>query len=527
MLYATKEMLDSRTATLVAAADTVEEFTGFLEAVKGQGDHKNWEELYASSFMDHMQNPFYKGFKHSVLAIYHTDEAQRDAFWAEWNLEERQSEGLRDRHLDMLHNKQVETRLATETEEDKARTIEERTGLDKNDPWDRRSEEEREEDRKIKEQMKKMRQKGDLSGDSFGGADQQRDARPQNQDVPGAYGRTKAIDALKTIDPDTDYESKSNDELKEALEGMGVPDVQGVYNDDEVPQRAEAKNGDMHIWDVRGSRNEDGTLDIDEVLAQKSGGPVDEVKKAENQAAHEASVEEKKAGRKAFSPDDFAAVLRGDGSADAVTHEEGDNRQTRQAGTSRPKLSDHAEAERARHAEEQRNQMKARRTQAEKEADVKARGERDRGIFKGGDLHPDDMDEVAWDDLPENVREALEQAGLKREVIEVKNYPFNSELGGRALLPFDGLSTDSGMRYAGGVNLTTEGTMTMGAPGVAIVSRTDANEDGYGIYAKRSRPRPVKVADHTNMTAPVDVTAPEEAPEAPAIGVWLVRIRAK
>jgi hypothetical protein len=517
MLYATKEMLDSRTATLVAAADTVEEFTAFLEAVKGQEDGKNWNELYASSFMDHMQNPFYKGFKHSVLAVYHDDEPQRDAFWTEWSLEERKSEGLRDRHLDMLHDKQVETRKANETEEDKTRTIEERFGLDKNDPWDRRSEEEVEADKKMKEQMKEMRQKGDISGDSFGGADAQRDARPTSQDVPGAYGRTKAVDALKTLDPETDFDSKTNEELKSALEEAGVPDVQGVYNDDEVPQRTVEKNGDMHIWDVRGERKEDGTLDIDEVLAQKSGGEVDEIKKAENEAAHNANVTEKKAGRKAFSPDDFAAVLRGDGSADAVTHEEGDNRQTRQAtpGASRPSLSDHAEQARREHQEEQRHQMKARRTQAEKEADVKARGERDRGIFKGSDLHPDDMDEVQWDDLPENVRETLDKAGLKRDVIEVKNYPFNAELGGRAMLPFDGLSTDSGMRYVGGVNLTTEGTMTMGAPGVAIVSRTDSAEDGYGIYARK---RMVAVKAEEGETP--------AASHEQQIGVWLVRVRA-
>ena len=516
MLYATKEMIDNRVGTLVAAADTVEEFTAFLEAIKGQEENRNWNELYASNFMDHMQNPFYKGFKHSVLAVYHDDEAQRDAFWTEWSLEERQSNTLRDRHLDMLHAKKEQIREETETPEQKAMTIEERHGLDKSDPWDRRTDAEREEDRKMKEQMKEMQKKGDLSGDSFGGADEQRASRPENQNVPGAYGRTQAIEALKVFDETTDYEGKSNEELKEALENAGVPDVQGVYNDGEVPQRTVEAKGSVYVEDIKGSHNEDGTFDINSIMAHKVGGEVDEVAKAERIAEHEETVATAKAGRRSFSPDDFAKILRGDGSADAVVHEEGDNRQTRQAagGKSRPTLSDHAEAAIAEHKEKERGEMKRRRTQAEKEADVKARGERDRGIFKGGDLHPDDMDEVVWDELPEDVRKVLEESDLKRDAIEVKNYPFNSELGGRALLPFDGLSTDSGMRYVGGVNLTTEGTMTMGAPGVAIVSRTDSAKDGYGIYGRRKM-----------VTVKSEVEGEEPSQES-RVDVWLVRVRA-
>lgn len=515
MLYATKEMIDNRVATLVAAADTVDEFTAFLDAIKGQEENPNWEELYASSFMDHMQNPFYKGFKHSVLAVYHTGEDQRDAFWAEWSLQERQSNTLRDRHLDMLHAKKEEVRLATETEEERNRTIEERFGLDKHDPWDRRTEEEVEADKKIKEQMKEMKKKGDLSDDSFGGADTQRANRTVDQDIPGAYGRTKAIDALKAFDAETDFDSKTNDELKQALEDMGVPDILGVYNDDEVPQRQVHRNGQVVVSDITGRHREDGSFDFDSIMAHKHGGEVDEVAKAERTKEYEDKVTDAKAGRKVFDPADFAAVLRGDGSADAITHVEGDDRQRRGEGMSRPTLSDHAEAAIAENKEKERNEMKRRRTQAEKEADVKARGERDRGIFKGADLHPDDIDEVLWDDLPEKVRDMLGEMGMEpRAGIEVKNYPFNAELGGRAILPFDGLSVESGMRYVGGVNITTEGTVTMGAPGCAIVSRTDPSEDGYGIYGRRRK-----------VSVKSEVEGEEPTTES-ILDVWLVRIRA-
>lgn len=516
MLYGYKELIDGRIGSFAVAGDTVEEYTAFCEALKGQ-EEGNWEEIYTSNFLDAMRNDNFKGYKHPVLAVYHTTEEQRDAFWTEWSLVEVQSMNGRDRHLDMLHNKQVETRKANETEEDKSKTIEERLGLDKSDPWDRRSEEEVEADKKMKEQMKEMRKSGEMSGDSFGGADEQRASRPSQQNVPGAYGRTQAIDALKVFDENADYESKSNDELKAALEEAGVPDVQGVYNDDEVPQRTVDSKGNIFIEDIKGARNEDGTFDIDSIMAHKTGGEVDEVAKAERTQAHDEKVAEAKGGRKSFSPDDFAAVLRGDGSADAITNVEGDDRVRRGEGKARPKLSDHAEEAIAEHKEKERNEMKRRRTQAEKEADVKARGERDRGVFKGADLHPDDMDAVEWDDLPEKVRETLDKAGLKRDSVEVKNYPFNAELGGRAMLPFDGLSTEQGMRYVGGVNLTTEGTMTMGAPGVAIVSRTDNNEDGYGIYARKRMVQVKREAEGIDLG---DIAQEQR------VDVWLVRVRA-
>jgi hypothetical protein len=521
MLYGTKEMIDGRVGSLLTSADTVEEFVAFTGAVVGQEENRNWVETYASMMLDHMQNPTFKGFKHSVLAVYHEDEAQRDAFWTEWSLQELMSQPARDRHLDMLHNKREEIRQATETPEQKAMTIEERYGLDKEDRWDKRSEEEVEADNKVKQQMKEMRQKGELSGDSFGGADSQRASRdrPNADNVPGAYGRTQAQEAIKTFEPDLDTDALTNDQLGEKLKEMGVPDLTGVYDDDAVPKKAKG-NGTVQIEDIRGSRNEDGTLDIDEILAHKFGGEVDEVQKAANEAAHNEKVAQAKQGRKAFSPEDFAAVLRGDGSADAVTHEVGDNRMTRQASSPRPSLSDAAEAARQEHQENERKEMKRRRTQAEKEQDVKARGDRDRGVFKGADLVHDD-DATAWDDLPENVRETLDQMGIKRDEILVKNYPYNSELGGRAILPFDGLQTSEGMRYVGGVNLTTEGTMTMGAPGVAIVSRTDSKEDGYGIYARKRMPR-AKASTLADMVTPSE----EGEPNEPRIDVYLVKVRA-
>ena len=519
MIYGYKEMLDSRVATLAVAGDSVEEFTAFKDAVVGQEDGRNWNETYASTFMDAMVGETFKGYKHSVLAVYHDDEAQRDAFWAEWSmLSEVQSMTGRDRQADMLHEAKEKLRKATETEEDKTKTIEERFGLDKHDPFDRRTEEEVEADKKMKEQMKEMRKQGTLSDDSFGGADAQRAGRerPGANNVPGAYGRTQAQEAIKEFEPDTDVDAMSNDQLAEKLKEMGVGDVSGVYEDDAVPQKAKAPSGEIFIEDIKAERNEDGSIDLDSitsVMAHKSGGEVDEVTKREREQAHEEHVESKKAGRRSFSPEDFAAVLRGDGSADSVANVKGDDRVRRGEGMARPKLSDEAEAARTEHQENERKEMKRRRQQAEREQDVKARGERDRGIFKGADLVHDD-DPTPFAELPEDLQKILEEAGLNQEEILVKNYPYNSELGGRALLPYDSLNPE-GMRMVGGTNIDIEGTMSMSGPGVMVVSRKDSSQDGYGVYTQRKLVK-VAVAEGEEDTGAKEVKT----------DIWLVRIRA-
>jgi len=524
MIYGYKEMLDGRPATLVVAGDTVEEFVAFIEAIPGQEENRNWEETYASTFLDAMRGDTFKGYKHSVLAVYHTDEEQRDAFWAEWPMltEVKTAQG-RDRQADMLHDAKEAQRKATETDEDRSRTIEERFGLDKDDPWDRRTEEEIAADEEMKKKIKEMQKSGEMSGDSFGGADDQRKSRerPGSNNVPGAYGRTQAQEALKEFDPQTDYDSQTNEELAEALSKMGVPDVQGVYPDGEVPQKAKETKGDIFIQDIKAEKNEDGSIDLDSITsvkAHKVGGEVDEITKAARIAAHEENVAAKKQGKRSFSPEDFAAVLRGDGSADSVTNVKGDDRIRRGEGMARPKLSDAAEAARAEHQENERKEMKRRRQQAEKEADVKARGERDRGIFKGADLVHDD-EPTPFTELPEDLQKLMEENGIKLDEVLVKNYPYNSELAGRAILPFDSLNPQ-GMRMVGGTNLTVEGTMTMSGPGAMIVSREDTSKDGYGIYVQR---KPVKAPSENKLT---DMVQPSEDPNAPKVDIWLVRLRA-
>lgn len=508
-LYGYKEMLDNRVATLVVAADTVEQYVEWCDVVKGQ-ENGNFNEIYTSNFLDGLQNPIYKGYKHPVVAFYHNDETQRDAFWVEWDIQEVKSATGLDRHLDMLHKKKVEVEQTTMTEEEKNRTIEQRFGLDQNDPWDRRSEEEKEEDRKMKERMKELVKKGEISGDSFGGAEAQRSSRsgPKRN-----FGRTETIEGLKDLaqasgtpeDQIPDYDNMTNEELFEELAKTGVvPDanVGGVFDDDAIPPEV-TPNGDVHVTDIKATHNADGTFEIDSIRAVKVGGEIDTEAKEAAEAAHAEQVAEKKGGKRVFSPEDFAAVLRGDGSADAVTHVTGDDRKRREA-TERPSLSDHAENARKEYQEEQAREMKRRGEQARKEADLKAKGERDRGIFRGSDLMGDD--EITFDELPEKLRAELDNETLKRESYPVKDYPYNSELGGRALLPFDGVMTPNRIQVLGGVNIEVEGTVSMGEPAVMVVSKNVKDEEAWAVYGRARR-----VETDGSVENKIDV--------------WLVRIR--
>lgn len=67
----------------------------------------------------------------------------------------------------------------------------------------------------------------------------------------------------------------------------------------------------------------------------------------------------------------------------------------------------------------------------------------------------------------------------------------------------------------GNVNLSVEGSMTMGGPGVLIVSREDTTKDGYGIYAKKRRVQ-VKNEGGLDLGENIEIK----------MDIYLVRVRA-
>lgn len=499
-LYGFREMVDNRVATLVTAADTVIEYTEFCDTIRAlelSDPSAKFNEIYTSSFLDHMRSEYYKGFKHSVLCFYHDSEEQRDEFVADFNIVDVKSTGGRDRQNDMLHTEKLRSEEENMTEEEKNMTIEERFGLDKDDPWDRRSEEEKAQDEDMKKKMKDLQKKGQISGDSFGGADDQRASRERFSGNP--LSRSEAIAKLTEVYSEDiedaedlpDFETMNNAELARAYHGIDNADAElrPVFNDDNMPETV-VKPGNVHVDKIstNGEKlfNEDGSLNvsaIEGISATKYGGEVDEDLKTERETAHQANLAEAKAGKRSFSPDDFAEVLRGDGRHDSVVGGSKGVRPKQGEGITRPSLSKAAEDARRQYQEEQeaaaKNAEKLNRVEEERQS----RKDRDQGIFRGAALDPDG-ERVPFEELPEDLRTELEGAGLAQTDYPIKNYPHHSALADRALFPFDTRKTDNGYRVLGGANIEVEGTMQMGDAAVAVVKKKDPEKESIVVYRR-------------------------------------------
>jgi hypothetical protein len=365
-VYGLKESVDNRIATLVVAADTVEEYGKWYTDLQAlEGDERLFEEEILSQVMAHLLEPVYKGFKKPVHVIFHKDEAQRDAFFEQQKLVEQKSNPARDRQADMLHRHKEAVREETESDEDRNRTIEERTGLDKVDPFDRRSEEEVQADQAMKDEMKKQRAAGTVSSDSFADPDAIRAQRKTDRlkdALGGKMSETMAREQLKElIDPtDAKYGELDGMTADELIDILAEHDIEGVevlpdadYNEirkgimgDETPS---ADGGDLQIREIGVSHNADGSINVETIRATKTGGEVDTELAEARQEDYDRRAEEAKGGKRSFHPDDFEKVLRGDGRGDAVINQEGDKANPAGPGHSRPSLSDHAEAARREH----------------------------------------------------------------------------------------------------------------------------------------------------------------------------------
>lgn len=159
MINGHKDVRDGKLVTVVSSCEYLTDYIKFAENVALQ-DEKNrkYNEHYISTPMDHLIDVYFTGFKKPIHFFYHDDEAQRDAFIAEWGIIEKESlVRARDAHSDMLsaeeYIKQQETEqhrqemIAKTGDENYGRvTIGEMFGLDQHDPWDRRSDAEKEAD---------------------------------------------------------------------------------------------------------------------------------------------------------------------------------------------------------------------------------------------------------------------------------------------------------------------------------------------------------------------------------------------
>lgn len=452
MLYGHKEIVDNRTATLVSSADSMDEFKKFLELASNQSaDTRNFNEMYTSRALEHLVEDLYRGFRKPIHVFYHNDEAQRDAFIAEW-LIHIVSDGInaRDKQDDMLHNEKVaaenraidaENAREQKAKEDgvdyerpKEKTLGEIHNLTENDPWDRRSDPEKEEDAAMRDMAQKARDAGTMTGDSF--FDRKSDEKPA-QPNPNA----------SASDP----------------------------------------NGKLNITETDGIVRADGTLDISKIRVTKSGGPIDENLKQAKEDAFNKAREDKLAGRTKFSPEDFARVLAGDGGSDAAGIQGDADIRSGKAAPDMSGLSAGAQA--ARDGIKSAEQAAQERTKAEN--DFKAAQERDQGKFKGCAL--DGEDEVDVEDLSDEVQAALSAIGYTDSEIMVKDYPLNSQLGYKNLIPFDGFGQmpQPGQRdypqitnIAGLINAKVDGSISLGDASVAVINREDEGKPGYVVIQR-------------------------------------------
>ena len=444
MLYGHMEMVDNRLATLVSSADSFAEYDAFLEVVRGQDINKrNFVEVYTSRALQHMTEELYNGYKKPIHVFYHSSEKQRDDFVAEWKIKIL-ANGVqtRDKQADMIFEEKLKAENEAKAKRDAAmeaaekagqeytgereRTLAEIHGLEENDPWDRRSEEELEMDREMREAMRKAKAAGTMSDDSF------------------------------TSPPTPSAE----------------------------PDKMKPGAGKLTITDTDAILNSDGSLNISQIRAVKTGGPVDENLKKARQEAHDQAREEKLAGRRTFSPEDFAAVLAGDGSADHLGIRGDRDIRNGTKPIDRPSLS--------KDAEEARQQIKSAEekamAQTQAENDFKAKQNRDLGQFKGTDLYGDNDTRLV--DLEADVLAELSKLGYNDATVPVKDYPFDSQLGGKSIIPFNAYGALSGSEQsmttsiAGLVNATVEGTINMGDAIAGVVTRKDETQDGWIVIQR-------------------------------------------
>lgn len=202
---------EDRLISVVGAADTLVEFEDFIRQTDSSmvsPEVLGVKSAELASLMDMLTEDRLQGFKKAPVVIEHVSVEAREAFNERFEITVIKRNALMNKHDDMLLKEIPDPHSADALDD---RPIEEIYDLDESDRWDKRSEAEKAEDAEDRKKMQKAQKTGDISGDSFG---------PN----PNRKKRKKATD-----------QTGSN----------------------------------VHVTDVKGYRNEDGTVEIDSVIAVK------------------------------------------------------------------------------------------------------------------------------------------------------------------------------------------------------------------------------------------------------------------
>jgi len=159
MIYGTR---DGATTLIVAAADksAVELDTFYTKAVKARRYKKEWQPTIGEMLMDDR----FRGFKRPPFVFEFGNPDNLEEFTKDFEIKVGPHAMLLDRHLDMIQSIAVDPYLSPDADQ---RTIAEINGIDEEDPWDRRTDEQKAQDEINRKEAEKAKKAGKLSGDSF------------------------------------------------------------------------------------------------------------------------------------------------------------------------------------------------------------------------------------------------------------------------------------------------------------------------------------------------------------------------
>lgn len=521
MLFGYKLFLDNKPATVVSAAETVEEFETWLQGVATQNPKVNFNSMKLTTFFEMMsrESPFY-GYKHSVGVVYHENETQRDAFISEHNISEQQTAYCHDRHREMMYAEKK--RLGNDTglfsTANEGKTIAEIYGLTEEDPNDNRTPEEIERDKKLKEKLDKLEKEGKLSAPSFAPPKTVNNSQPTTTNV-GSADTASTAPVTSTAAPVPSVETTPTgalptvpakrasilDPFKAIVDGLlskqPATKASEIFNElknnhgyagglttvkDYVREMKTRKSEDktwVGVEDIHVKVNADGSFEVDKVLAHKRGGPVDEAAKAAAIEEYDRKIEEAKGGKRSFSPGDFATVLRGDGRDQNYgiepTKAEVDDASS---GTREITLSPEAEAARKAYREKQETlagKQEIKREINDRLAENKEKHEAENHIFQGVDLVGD---ETPIEALPKDVQSEIAKLANSKSTILVKHYPHNATLGGKYLFPFESFDTSYTVPEPVIINLKVIGSVSVVGPVVNVCEKINTTEPAWAIY---------------------------------------------
>ena len=263
MLYCFQDGLKSN----VCAADTVAELEAFVTKINGEALPEGVLSVEQVSFMEMLSNEMYEGFKKAPWVVEFASEEARAAFYATYAVESGKRLRTRSRQEDMLE--EVVDNSGIDLKDD--RSIAEILGLDEEDPWDRRTDQEKEADENFKKSYEKAKQAGELSGDSFGYGEGKKKGELHVTRInveTDADGKIiiDSVNAVKGFDEDEPFLPEEGD--AEALPPITAEEVEKMIDtmeDDEDPSvDPQGRIGVFHRVDIERAK----LPEIREVLAK-------------------------------------------------------------------------------------------------------------------------------------------------------------------------------------------------------------------------------------------------------------------